>query len=282
MGNWWVHELWQAGLVIQLVSWIFWILFSITLHELAHGWAALWEGDDTPVRRGRMTLNPVVHMGPASLLMFALCGIAWGQMPVNPSRFRHGHRGDVLVSAAGPAMNLALSLVSLLLLVAWMKLCPRDVEAYRLGSTFLYYGVALNIILATLNLLPIPPLDGAHILAGMSREVRELFARPNAQFVGMGIFLLVFFMTPLGDVFFGWTWGAADRVVDGSGSLVGNPPIGWVMYEEQLKQTMILDPELREALDDASLRDWLREQSGEDPASPPAPPAPPADPPASP
>ncbi|MBT5381502.1 MAG: site-2 protease family protein, partial [Phycisphaerae bacterium] len=91
------------------MSWIFWVLLSITLHELAHGWAAIWEGDKTPIETGHMSANPVVHMGRFSLIVFALIGFAWGLMPVRPWRFRHGRLGEAIVAIAGPAMNLALA-----------------------------------------------------------------------------------------------------------------------------------------------------------------------------
>ena len=113
MTGWWVHNAFVNGGAIMLVAWIFWVLFSITLHELAHGWAAIWEGDMTPRELGRMTANPVVHMGGLSLLVFAAIGIAWGMMPVNPSRFRHRRWGDAIVAAAGPVMNILLSIVCL-------------------------------------------------------------------------------------------------------------------------------------------------------------------------
>src|SRR5688572_29409894 len=108
MSGWWMGNLAAQREYALLVSWIFWVLFSITLHELAHGWAALWQGDDTPRRLGRMTPNPIVHMGWVSLLMFAIVGIAWGVMPVDPSRFRWKRKGRTIVYGAGPAMNVAL------------------------------------------------------------------------------------------------------------------------------------------------------------------------------
>src|SRR5262249_8984123 len=109
--NWWVAEIWNQSPVL-LVSWIVWVIGSIVLHELAHGWAALWCGDRTPIETGHMTWNPLVHMGQMSLLMFALVGIAWGQMPVDPSRFR-GRYDDAKVALAGPLMNLALAITAL-------------------------------------------------------------------------------------------------------------------------------------------------------------------------
>ena len=98
MDQWWVHAAYYQGGWSYVAAWVFWVLFSISLHELAHGWAALWQGDQTPRELGHMTWNPWVHMGPWSLGMFALIGIAWGLMPVQPARFRWGRRGWVLVA----------------------------------------------------------------------------------------------------------------------------------------------------------------------------------------
>lgn len=116
--HWWVQEIWELSPVL-LGCWVFWIIGSITLHELAHGWAALRQGDSTPVEAGHMTLNPVVHMGKVGLIMFAVAGIAFGMMPVDPSRFRSRH-GDASVAAAGPAVNLVLAVVSFVCLCVWV------------------------------------------------------------------------------------------------------------------------------------------------------------------
>ena len=224
--DWWVSNFARNGEYIQLISWIFWVLLSITLHELAHGWAAIWQGDDTPIRMQRMTANPIVHMGLHSLVIFALVGIAWGMMPVNRYNFRDGHRGDVYVSAAGPAMNLLIAAVCLVGLTAWGRFVPAGSALSGNVATFLYLGIALNLILAPLNLLPIPPLDGSHILAGFSPYFRELFGRPQAQLFGMFAFLAIFFMTPIGSILIGYCWTGAAALVNLAGGLVGNPPIG--------------------------------------------------------
>ena len=223
--DWWVSDFARAGLYIQLISWIFWVLLSITLHELAHGWAAIWQGDDTPIRMQRMTANPVVHMGVRSLIIFALCGIAWGMMPVNRHNFRDGHKGDIYVSAAGPAMNLLIAAVCLVAMTLWGRFVPAGSALAGNVTTFLYLGIVLNLILAPLNLLPIPPLDGSHILAGFSPYFRELFQRPQAQLFGLFAFLAIFFMTPIGGILIGYCWVGAAALVNLAGGLVGNPPI---------------------------------------------------------
>ncbi len=218
--NWWVHELYQQGRTVELVSWIFWVIFSIVLHELAHGWAALWQGDDTPRRLGRMTVNPLVHMGLTSLLIFALIGLAWGAMPVNPGRFRNRRYGDVLVSLAGPAMNILLSLAALTGMSLWLRFGPTAQPLHENVKICLWTGGWLNIVLALLNLLPIPPLDGSRILAGLSRKARELYNHPQAQLFGMFVLLAIFF-TPIGDIVFDAISTGARLYVNALGALLG-------------------------------------------------------------
>ncbi len=198
--GWWVAELANSGQYVLLISWIFWVIFSITLHELAHGWAAIWQGDDTPIRTGHMTANPVVHMGLQSLIIFALAGIAWGAMPVNPWRFKDRKLGGVYVASAGPAMNLALALVCLGVMALWVRVGAPASAFHQNVWTFLWAGIWLNCLLGALNVLPIPPLDGSRVLAGFSRPYRELIDRPNAQIIGLFVFIAIFFLTDFGDV----------------------------------------------------------------------------------
>lgn len=182
--TWWVHDLWMSGRGIELVSWIFWVIASITLHELAHGWAAIWEGDDTPRVTGHMSASPVVHMGMPSIIAFLIIGIAWGMMPVNPYQFRHGKWGRILVSFAGPAMNLAIAFV--VLTVLGFIVDPSAEQTHI--ETFLLTGGFLNLILFALNMLPVPPLDGSNILANLSATVGSWYRHPQAQMAGLLLF----------------------------------------------------------------------------------------------
>ena len=190
MTGWWVHELWQNGQGTELVSWIFWVIAVITLHELAHGWAAIYEGDDTPITTGHMTANPIVHMGVPSIVVFLLLGIAWGLMPINPYRFRHGKWGRILVSAAGPVMNLVLAFITLTILAFVI-----DLEGEQTDLTiFLFTGGFLNLVLFAFNLLPIPPLDGSVILSNLSPTVARWYSHPQAGIAGL-LFLLFLIWT---------------------------------------------------------------------------------------
>jgi Zn-dependent protease len=195
--TWWVHDLWMSGRGIELVSWIFWVIASITLHELAHGWAAIWEGDDTPRTTGHMTANPVVHMGVPSIIAFLIIGIAWGMMPVNPYRFRHGKWGRILVSFAGPAMNLLIAFVVLTILgcITNPQVEQTNVEA------FLLLGGFLNLILFALNMLPVPPLDGSNILANLSTTIGGWYRHPQAQMAGLLLFFALIWSNMFGVAF---------------------------------------------------------------------------------
>ena len=175
-----------------MVSWIFWVLLSITLHELAHGWAALWEGDTTPRDLNRLTANPLVQMGQTSLIVFALIGFAWGMMPVRPDRFRHGRLGEALVAFAGPAMNLVLAFVSLTVCGILFATIDMTAQWTRSVGVFLLLGGFLNVILFALNLLPVPPLDGSRILAAASMEIRRLYMQPQAQIVSFALLMMIF------------------------------------------------------------------------------------------
>jgi Zn-dependent protease len=184
------------------------VVFSIVLHELAHGWAAIWQGDDTPRVSGHMDPNPLIHMGPFSIVALLLVGIAWGAMPVNPSRFRSRY-GDALVAAAGPAMNLLLAIVGLtvmaVLINTWETHLTFGSALQRGGDRTLtdfqenaLFVLAIfgfwNLVLMMFNLMPIPPLDGSHILANFHEGYHNLVRDPDKQGLFIMGFMLAFFL----------------------------------------------------------------------------------------
>ena len=197
--GWWVADTLHNQGPFALAAWIFWVVFSICLHELGHGFAAIRLGDDTPVRQGRMTLNPLVHMGPTSLIVFAVVGIAWGAMPINPHRLR-GRHGDAVVSAAGPAVNLGLWALCVVGLAAVSLDAPDGAFAEN-AAQFFWTGAFLNAVLLALNLLPIPPLDGSRILSSFVPSYQRLVSGPNAGMISIIGILFVFFVAA--DALFG-------------------------------------------------------------------------------
>lgn len=182
-------------------AFLFWGIFSITLHELAHGWAALSQGDDTPRIYGRLTMNPVVHMGWMSLTLLVVTGIAWGMMPTDPGKYRWGRRGRIVVSGAGPMMNVLLWALCWggwgLVLAPYLDDASGVVGAFRRlpdGNArqlaiFLFIGGNLNGMLALFNMLPLPPFDGASVLAGFSRTYYRWMHNP--QIANAGVFIVI-------------------------------------------------------------------------------------------
>ncbi len=191
MPEWWVLREWNLNPVF-LISHVFWVIFSIILHELAHGVAAIRSGDDTPRTTGHMTWNPLVHMGQSSLILFAITGIAWGLMPINPAKFRRRY-DQALVSFAGPAMNLLLFAVCVIGTAAValsLKRLP-DPLGHNLFM-FFFLGGCFNLYLAAFNLLPVPPLDGSSVLGNIFPPYRELLRSPQAGMVSLIIFIGLF------------------------------------------------------------------------------------------
>lgn len=151
------------------------ILLAVTLHELAHGYVADRLGDPTPRAAGRLTANPLVHLDLVGTLVFLLTGmIGWAKpVPVNPGYFRRPRRGMLWVGLAGPATNLVLAV---LFALCYRLLLPLNApalageEALRLVfplTLMAQAGVTVNLGLCLFNLLPIPPLDGSRVLAGV-------------------------------------------------------------------------------------------------------------------
>jgi Zn-dependent protease len=166
------------------------LLISIVLHEYAHARVAVSQGDPTPARMGRVTLNPLVHIDPVgSLLVPAVLWImsagflfGWARpVAVVPGNYRNYKRGDILVSLAGVTANFLLALLSMVLIVGLNNL----VWAARTGLWF-------NILLGVFNLMPIPPLDGSHVLYHLLPPALGARYREVARYGMLVLFALLF------------------------------------------------------------------------------------------
>jgi Zn-dependent protease len=153
------------------------LLFSLTVHEMAHAWTADRLGDPTARQLGRVSLNPLVHADPIGTILFPLIAmvsgaplIGWAKpVPVDTRYLRRPRRDYVLIAAAGPASNLVLacvvSVVAVLLPVSPQTLGEPNVTAPL--AAILGQLLRLNVLLAVFNMVPIPPLDGGNVLAGL-------------------------------------------------------------------------------------------------------------------
>ena len=178
------------------------LLFSLTVHEMAHAWTADRLGDPTARLLGRVSLNPVVHADLIGTVLFPLIGmltsapiIGWAKpVPVSISRLHHPRRDYVLVAAAGPASNLIIAIGAALLL-AVLPIAPVVLGEPNVSApvaTFLSRAVGLNVLLAVFNMLPIPPLDGGNVVGGLlplslARQFDRI--RPYGFFILYGLLL---------------------------------------------------------------------------------------------
>lgn len=159
----WVSQLNISALVELLIS-VGASLLCITIHETCHGLVALWLGDDTAKRQGRLSLNPLRHVDFMGLVMMALLRFGWARaVPVDPRHFRCPKLGMALTALAGPVSNVLLMLLAMALRVAALLYLP--VGAVRdYVVLFLELAALLSAGLAVFNLFPIPPLDGSKVL----------------------------------------------------------------------------------------------------------------------
>lgn len=192
-------------------------LLAITFHEWAHAYSAYRFGDDTAKRIGRMSFNPMVHIDPFGTIIFPLLGIisGWGFIgwakPV-PVNLRNIHpkkinRADFWISFAGPLANLFLAMVSALLFALIIVYFPQNSEYFRHLVAMFQYCIFINMILFFFNLIPLPPLDGSHMLASfmgyeMKRKYLSIGAYVPMIYMGvlvlsmMGVRVFSFILTP--------------------------------------------------------------------------------------
>jgi Zn-dependent protease len=170
------------------------LLFSVIIHEVAHGWVAYRMGDATAKWAGRLTFNPLKHLDPIGTLMLFIAGFGWARpVPVNFNNIPDRRKGLIFVSSAGILANILFAFFALLF-----------VRLFSVGSSgnafvLIYYVVQINLTLAALNLIPIPPLDGSKILMGVvSQRTRYFLARlePYGFFIIIG-FLYLGILDPL-------------------------------------------------------------------------------------
>lgn len=149
------------------------LLYSVILHEIAHGLVASWFGDNTAKHSGRLTLNPMAHLDPVGTLMLFFVGFGWAKpVPVNYNNLNNSRLGIMAVALAGCITNILLATVAIFLM---------QLQVFNTNpafATILPIVIKINIILAAFNLIPIPPLDGSKVLMGfLPEEAQSNLAR---------------------------------------------------------------------------------------------------------
>jgi len=224
--------------IIQMLLSILPFLLALSAHEAAHAWVADRCGDPTARYLGRLTLNPLAHVDPIGFLMLFVVGFGWAKpVPVNPNNYRHFRRDDIKVSLAGITANLLLFVIGCLVMFGMVafainklpagSLTGSDISLVFLNPGSYGYGlivslfgdifgyvylmfyilVRINMVLAVLNILPVPPLDGYHVLNDLVLR-RPLFAPQRAAMIGQIVLIALIFTGALDKVFSTVTGGA--------------------------------------------------------------------------
>ena len=191
------------------------LVVLLSFHEYGHAWAAYKCGDDTARLMGRMTINPIVHIDPIGTVLFPWIMIllpmmgmelpiaifGWAKpVPVNPINYEHRVRGDIFVSMAGPAMNV---LLAVLLMVLYRAAVEMPIDLSNGAVVHKLQEIAfISMILCVFNLIPIPPLDGSHVMRHVIRMSEETYLR-IAQF---GFIILIIAINAFPELFMivGW------------------------------------------------------------------------------
>lgn len=201
------------------------LLFSMVAHEYAHGYAALKQGDPTAYQLGRLTWNPVKHIDPfltilMPVMLFVVSNGAFmfggaKPVPVVPRNYRNYKRGDIIVSMAGIATNLMLfplCAVVIVLLGLLGRIAPPASDTLALLQLMMLYGVQFNLLLAFFNLLPIPPLDGSHVMKYLLPPAWALRYQQAGRY-GI-LILLVLLWTEYGKPIFEWWLTPVSRLTE--------------------------------------------------------------------
>jgi Zn-dependent protease len=199
------------GFLLSLLFILPAIVVALSFHEAAHAWMANKMGDPTAKNLGRMSLDPTKHFDIFGFISFVLLGFGWGKpVPTNARNYYNYKKANVLVALSGVTMNLIISLITLIIICVlvitgtFMSVIPRYLLPFDFQLTFidivhtiLFYIASLNLTLCFFNLIPIPPLDGHHLVKGyIARKSPNFYM--NYQRYGFIALILLLYVTPLG------------------------------------------------------------------------------------
>ena len=186
----------ELSIFYQILVWSVPVLFAITLHEVAHGWAAMMLGDSTAKDMGRLSINPLKHIDPVGtvvvpLIMFFASGFIFGwakPVPVNWNQLNNKKRDIALVALAGPGANLLMVAFWLLIAKLFITAADQGNSVAHILTLMAWAGIVINSLLMILNLFPLPPLDGSRVVFSL---LPESIASRYAKIEPYGLIILV-------------------------------------------------------------------------------------------
>ena len=205
--------------ILEKLSQYLVLLFSLSVHESAHAWTALHMGDETGMREGRISLNPIVHIDPLGTVLFPLIGLfaggvlfGWAKpVPVQPRYFRRIREGQIATAGAGPLSNFLLAVLFTGAYAATTQVLGLEYDHPLV--LIAKWGIVLNVILGVFNLVPVPPLDGSHLASwGLPRSLGDVYDRMMTPY-GFMILMLLLVSGALSVVFDLFAWPIVDLLV---------------------------------------------------------------------
>lgn len=224
------------GFLLQVLFLLPAFVIALSFHEAAHAWMANKMGDPTAKSLGRLTIDPTKHFDLFGIITFIFIGFGWGKpVPTNPRNYRNYKKANILVAISGVSMNMAIALIALVLISiltlgnVFISIWP--IYMYRsfipnmhlsftdIIHTILFFIAYINLILCFFNLIPIPPLDGHHLVKGYIARKSPNFYMAYQRY-GFLVLILLLFVTPWVRTGLGWL---VSFIIDGIGSLFGAP-----------------------------------------------------------
>ncbi len=180
-----------------LVQAIIIVVMSLTVHEFAHSLVTIRLGDDTPRRQGRLTLNPLAHIDLVGFILLVVAGFGWAKpVQINPANLRKPRRDEILIALAGPFSNLVFAMVAVLII--WAVLTTDALvsqSSMRAFGNFMVMLAEINVSLAVFNMIPIPPLDGSHLVTAFLGRINTAVATTYFRYGSIALLAVVLIQT---------------------------------------------------------------------------------------